>query len=92
MFRTVVIFCALLLVAGAVLGAILHPRYWFICAEGGLFGALVVVGLFFDRYRKAVRSNAHWEKTGERFRDPVSGRMVEVRYNPSTGERDYRET
>src|SRR5690348_12709364 len=33
----------------------------------------------------------YWEMTGERFRDPASGAMMEVRRNPVTGERDYVE-
>jgi hypothetical protein len=28
---------------------------------------------------------------GERFVDPTSGRLTEVRHNPETGERDYVE-
>ena len=29
------------------------------------------------------------EATGERFLDPTTGRLMEVRYNPMTGQRDY---
>jgi hypothetical protein len=33
----------------------------------------------------------YWEMTGERFRDPATGSMMEIRHNPVTGERDYVE-
>jgi hypothetical protein len=33
-----------------------------------------------------------WQPTGERFNDPTTGQVVEVYYNPQTGERDYRES
>ena len=38
-----------------------------------------------------VEERGYWEMTGERFRDPSSGAMMEVRRNPVTGERDYVE-
>ena len=37
------------------------------------------------------RARGRWQLTGERFVDPSSGRLMEVRYNPDTGERDYKE-
>lgn len=43
-----------------------------------------------DSYRPEVdEQRGYWQKTGERFRDPASGHMMEVRYNPVTGQRDY---
>ncbi len=55
-------------------------------------GLLVLVSVFTmrDVYRPKVdRDRGYWQMTGERFRDPASGHMMEVRYNPVTGERDY---
>lgn len=44
------------------------------------------------RYTRTVnRSTGAWQATGERFLDPSSSKLVEVFYNPETGERDYRE-
>jgi hypothetical protein len=34
-------------------------------------------------------STGPWEATGERFIDPSSGKLTEVRYNPQTGDREY---
>ena len=58
----------------------------------GVNGLIVVGALLFERqrYRPAVdRAQGPWQLTGERFVDPSSGQMVEVRYNPQTGQRDY---
>ena len=55
-------------------------------------GAVFVLALIFERrgYRPQVnRSAGHWEQTAEKFIDPVSGHLIEVLYNPETGERDY---
>jgi hypothetical protein len=60
----------------------------------GASGALMVAGILFarGRYRTGVdRSHDRWQSTGERFVDPTSGRLMEVRYDPETGERDYVE-
>jgi membrane protein implicated in regulation of membrane protease activity len=44
------------------------------------------------RYRPPInRRSGKWERTGERFVDPATGRVTEVFYNPDTGERDYVE-
>jgi hypothetical protein len=33
--------------------------------------------------------SGQWELTGERFIDPTTKRLMEVRYNPATGQRAY---
>ncbi len=56
------------------------------------FGVLTA-GLAFERWRyvrSGDRSWGPWEATGERFVDPTTDRLIEVYYNPETGERDYR--
>jgi hypothetical protein len=58
-------------------------------------GLLIAGGILFERsgYRSHVnRMQGKWQHTGERFNDPTSGQVVEVYFNPQTGERDYRET
>ena len=56
-------------------------------------GGVVLAGsIVLERrgYRPRVdRTRGRWQLTGERFVDPSSGRLMEVRYNPDTGERDY---
>lgn len=54
--------------------------------------ALLLGTLFEGRYRPRVHANAGgWQATGERFVDPASGKLVDVYYNPTTGERQYRD-
>jgi hypothetical protein len=58
-------------------------------------GVILAIVLLFERrgYRPKVdRLAGRWEQTSERFIDPVSGHVIEVRYNPDTGERDYVDT
>jgi hypothetical protein len=58
-----------------------------------LLGLVVLVSVRFERWRARPvppPSGAHWQPTGERFEDPGSGKILEVHYNPQTGERRYR--
>ena len=58
-------------------------------------GVILTLALLFERhgYRPKInRAAGHWEQTNERFIDPVSGHVIEVRYNAETGERDYIDT
>ena len=59
-----------------------------------IVGVLVVLSLFFEgRYRGTkieAPANA-WEPTGEKFIDPGTGKLVQVDYDPQTGERNYRD-
>jgi hypothetical protein len=58
-------------------------------------GLLIAGGILFERsgYRSQVnRTRGKRQPTGERFNDPTTGQVVEVYYNPQTGERDYRES
>ncbi len=54
----------------------------------GVVGSLLTV---FEqwRYRKRLPPAARWEPTGERFEDPSTGELMEVLYDPVTGERRY---
>lgn len=55
-----------------------------------LLGALLAVGILFERRRyKPAQKNAKGQATGERFVDPVSGELLEVYYDPASGERSY---
>ena len=77
--------------AGCIIGAVfVGSRVWFAGLEMALFGILILIGTFFEgRYRAARATGTGWQTTGERFIDPTSGQLVEVRYNPQTGERAY---
>ncbi|MHB8178728.1 MAG: hypothetical protein ACYDA5_05480 [Vulcanimicrobiaceae bacterium] len=91
--RALLLAAVLLLVAGGVifLGAFF---LWPLALDWIVGGTVLVAAILFERsrYRPAIdRSAAGWQATGERFIDPTSGKLLEVRYNPQTGERDYVE-
>ncbi len=57
-----------------------------------LVGVAVCLGIRFERWRYRPhqgRPDALWQRTGERFEDPQSGKTVEVFYDPRSGERRY---
>ena len=59
-------------------------------------GLLLVIGTIFERVRyKPVAPTPPlgpgWVETAERFRDPATGRWVQVYFKPETGERSYVE-
>jgi hypothetical protein len=58
-----------------------------------IIGVLIVLSLFFEgRYRTAKTTKGEiWQPTGEKFIDPGTGKLVEVDYDPKTGERRYRQ-
>ena len=63
-------------------------------AAGGLqlivLGAVVLLGVTLEARRYRGRAGlGRWEATSERFVDPSTGRLTEVQYDPSTGERRY---
>ncbi|MDE2461066.1 MAG: hypothetical protein KGL98_07430, partial [Gammaproteobacteria bacterium] len=56
-------------------------------------GGILIIAVVFEPWRylpKVNRNKGQRQATGERFVDPTSGKLVEVFYNPDTGERDYR--
>jgi hypothetical protein len=54
-------------------------------------GVLICISLVFEgRYRTAKVARGQWQPTGEKFIDPATGKLVEVDYDPQTGERRYR--
>jgi len=87
----VLIFGCLVLLVGA-----------FLCTQGVgyggiqvlIVGAIFVLGTLFERWRynnKNAPADADWQVTGERFVDPESGKVMEVLYDPRSGERRYQE-
>ncbi len=57
-----------------------------------LFGGLLTLSAVFERWRykqPKTAAAARGSATGERFIDPESGALMEVWYDPATGERSY---
>jgi len=87
--RTLVMACALLILAGGIL------LFWVRPADTLpllVFGGLLTFGTLFERWRYKWLHTAEAAKgapTGERFVDPVSHELVEVYYDATTGERSY---
>ncbi len=88
--RALYAYGVLYLAVAVVLYTLVHASIWLILYLA-INGALIVGGLRFERrYRPIERPGQEsWQATGERFVDPASGKLLEVRYNPSTGERAY---
>ena len=91
MLRAIVLGFGISLILGAAALALAIPAAWIPACELGVFGALIIGGTLFEqRYHFRTRAvGADWEPTGERFNDPVSGKLTEVRWNRVTGERAY---
>lgn len=94
MLRWVIIGYGLLyLIGAAVLLFIVHATLWLVLYLA-VNGFILVNAVLLERkrYRNRVdRTQGYWQPTGERFVDPTTERLMEVFYNPATGERDYRE-
>ena len=57
-----------------------------------VWGLVLVVAVVFERWRYRGReqmASGEWQATEERFVDPESGRLMQVFYQPTTGERRY---
>ncbi len=94
MLRWIIIGYGLLCLLGAaVLLFLVHATLW-LALYLVVNGFILVSAVFLERKRYRVqidRTQGHWQPTGERFIDPTTERLMEVFYNPTTGERDYRE-
>jgi hypothetical protein len=94
MLRWVLIAYGILCLIGAVILFVAHVTTALVIYLA-INGLLIAGGILFERsgYRSRVnRTQGKWQPTGERFNDPNTGQVVEVYYNPQTGERDYRES
>ncbi len=65
------------------------PGIYLLCV-----GSAVVLGTAFERwrYRNVPPAGARWERTEERFQNPVTGEILEVQYDRASGERRYVRT
>ncbi|HXZ04810.1 MAG TPA: hypothetical protein VEH81_08250 [Ktedonobacteraceae bacterium] len=94
MLRRILIAYGVLCLIGAVILLAAHVTIVLVIYLA-INGLIITGGILFERssYRtKADTTQGKWQATGERFKDPTTGQVVEVYYNPQTGERDYRES
>lgn len=94
MLRRILIAYGVLCLMGAVILLAAHVTIAFVIYLA-INGLIITGGILLERssYRsQADATQGKWQSTGERFNDPTSGKIVEVYYNPQTGERDYRES
>ena len=94
MLRRVLIIYGVLCLVGAVILLAAHVTTALVIYLA-INGLLIAGGILFERsgYSSRInRTQGKWQPTGERFNDPTTGQVVEVYYNPQTGQRDYRET
>jgi membrane protein implicated in regulation of membrane protease activity len=90
MLRLIVIALGVALLGVAAWIAISRTAVWPAAVECGIFGVLVLVGTFLEaRYRSRRAGTGSWQTTGERFLDPTTGMLTEVRYDPQSGQRSY---
>lgn len=67
--------------------SLVHSGYRFL-----LWGTVLVLAILCERWRYRRIEHFHderWQQTGERFEDPKTGQIVEVLFDPSSGERRY---
>ena len=91
MLRTVLVVAG---VVGTLCGLVLFATGQFPpAALLGIWGAVIVLGVLFERviYKPINRSHPGpgWERTGERFVDHTTGAPVTVYFEPKSGERTY---
>jgi hypothetical protein len=60
-----------------------------------IWGAILLGAIVYERFRykplATASPGAGWQRTGERFVDPDSGKTVTVYLQPGSGERQYVE-
>jgi hypothetical protein len=90
--RTAVLALGILYLVGAVVLFAKSPGGLIVGGYLVIVGALLIGSIVFERQRYRPRRKSAQgasEPTGERFIDPTSGRLMEVRFDPSTGAREY---
>ncbi|MGH7736735.1 MAG: hypothetical protein ACREMP_02515 [Candidatus Tyrphobacter sp.] len=92
LLRAVVILLGIVFIAGGAVVFHSGGEAWPVSIYLFVVGALILIGTIFERrYRPKLKSGGDWQATGERFVDPTTGKLTEVRYDPKTGERRYVE-
>jgi hypothetical protein len=92
--RAFVIGLGVVFLLGATLLAAGVHAAWPAAIELAIVGLLIIGGTLLERryHTPKPTPEQEWKSTGERFVDPTSGKLVDVRYNPATGERAYVDT
>jgi type IV secretory pathway VirB3-like protein len=91
--RAIIGYGLLYLVGAAVLLFLVHATLWLVLYLT-VNGFILISAVLLERKRYHIqvdRTQGYWQPTGERFVDPTTEQLMEVLYNPATGERDYRE-
>jgi hypothetical protein len=93
MLRILVFAFGLACCAGGIYLIVAEPRALIDGCVALVIGVLIAGGMFWEpRYRTAIAPpHTKWQTTGEKFIDPVTSKLVEVDYDPKTGERRYRD-
>ena len=93
MLRSVLVFLGLAALALGALCLVIGadpPAYTLL-----IWGAILLAAIAYERFRYKPLENAApgagWQRTGERFVDPDSGKTVTVYLEPASGERQYVE-
>jgi hypothetical protein len=90
MLRTIVIGFGMALLVTAAWIVLAQRAPWPAALEYAIFGVLILIGTFLEgHYRSRRDAGSNWQATGERFIDPTTGTLTNVRYNPQTGQRSY---
>jgi len=86
---TLLIIGVILIVAGMVFrsGSGFIPWLQFLIV--GMVLVLAILGERWRYQRKQQHERGMWQRTGECFEDPETGVVMEVLYNPHSGERRY---
>jgi hypothetical protein len=90
MLRKVILIIAVLLAAVAVW--LLSRQVWVPGLQILAIAVLVFLGTAFERWRYRKGPGPHgaqWQRTDEKFADPITGEEMEVQYDPVSGERRY---
>lgn len=91
MLRVITLALGAALLTASLAIIIATPEAWPTAIYCAVLGFLILVGTLFEKHyrsRRSVTASA-WQTTGERFMDPSTGQLTDVRYNPQTGERSY---
>lgn len=89
MLRKALLGFACVLMAGGVYCMLAGDAHAWPMAAWGL---VLLLAVLFERWRYARHAetgSGEWKETDERFVDPESGRLMQVFYQPATGERRY---
>jgi hypothetical protein len=59
--------------------------------QGVVGCAVLLAGLLFEarRYGQRFAGARQWQLTDEKFIDPTTGHLMQVRFDPQTGDREY---